>query len=254
MRALRLLLCLLLAACGSATRSADEGPPPERAEREGQPVQLDGAAGIGFLTEQGGSLVAVVDERRSGLPPECRRYSEVRVLAQTGATVELAAYAYRPTWDVEPQCPLVEGDPATHTVALREPLGERDVVLHPGGPPVHVQARAVPGRTPVRGTRSCGTASIVSPFGSVDYAHFIRHAGRTYVSQGPTTGAVLDAPLGTIRCTLSESLTPFRYEPVDGDAGFVDAGSTYSAVSGRPVDEAIGAVWDGAVTVFELRP
>lgn len=254
MRVVVVLLCLLLTACGTGTRTADEGPPPERAQREGQDVQLDGAAGIGFLTEQGDALVAVADERRSGLAPECRRYSEVRVLAQTATTVELAAYAYRPTWDVEPECPQVQGDPATHTVRLRAPLGDRDVVLHSGGPPVHVQSRAVPGRTPVRGTPSCGDTAAVQVSGTADYLHFLEHAGRRYVSDGPSDGVVLGQQVGTVRCTLSGSLTPFRYEPEDGDAAFVETGEAVWAVEGRPVEDAVGAVWDGRPTLFTHRP
>jgi hypothetical protein len=200
-------------------------------------------------------LVAVTHEERSGLTPECRRYSDVRVLSQNATTIELAAYAYRPTWDEEPPCPEPHpGDPATHTVRLRAPLGDRDVVLHPGGPPVHVQQRTVDGRSAVRGSRSCANEAIVFPSPSADYIHFIRHRGKMYVNSGPTPGPVLGAPLGTVRCALSGSLTPFRYEPVDGDAGFVEEGATYSTVRGRPAEEAIGAIWNGAVTVFEHMP
>lgn len=255
-----LLVCLLLAGCGAAgsTGTGAEGPPPDRTTREGQEVQLDGAAGLVSLRLSGDDpavLLVGAGERRTGLAPECRRYSAVRVLSQTSESVELAAYAYRPTWDVEPECPQVQGDPATHTVTLRAPLGDRDVVTAPGGPALLVMDRAVPGRTPVRGGPSCADESIPQPFGSVDYRHFLRHDGRLYDATLPNAGAVLvGPPLGTVRCMLSESLTPFRYEPVDGDAGFVPAGTPYFAVEGRPAGEAVGAVWQGEPTLFEASP
>ena len=260
MRIAGLLLFLVLTACGSGSPAAvgDEGPPPERSEREGQPVQLDGGAGIEQIRvspDDPAVLVVTAGERRTGLEPECRRYSAVRVLSQTDTRVQLAAYAYRPTWEVEPECPQVEGDPATHTVTLRAPLGDRDVADVPDGPPLFVQDRVVPGRSPVRGTPSCGSSSRTSPFGSVDYRHFLRHDGRMYDAELPNAGAVfVGPPLGTVRCTLSGSLTPYRYESRDGDAGFVEAGTPYFAVEGRPVTEAVGAVWDGKPTLFEHRP
>lgn len=200
-------------------------------------------------------LVVQAGERRTGLSPECRRYGAVRVLSQTDDHVEVAACAYRPAWEVEPECPLVLGDAATHTVTLRAPLGDRDVVDAPGAPPLFVQDRLVPGRTPVRGGPSCDGTSVARPYGSLDHRHFLRHGGRIYDAELPNAGAVLvGPPLGTVRCMLSDSLTPFRYEPRDGDSGFVAAGTPYFAVQGRPVEEAVGAVWRGEPTLFEFAP
>ena len=259
MRRLLLLVCLLTAACGSVevSRTADDGP-PERDTREGQEVQLDGAAGITAVRvspKDPAVLLVDVAERRTGLSPECRRYSAVRVLSETPVQVEVAAYAYRPAWEVEPECPLVRGDTAVHAVTLRDPLGDRDVVDAPGSWPVFVQDRAVAGRSAVPGGPSCDSTSTIRPYGSVDYRHFLRHDGRMYEARLPNPGAVLvGEPLGTVRCMLSDSRTPLQYEPRDGDSGFVGAGTPYYAVQGRPVDEAIGAVWQGEPRVFEVAP
>jgi hypothetical protein len=260
MRVPLLLLCALVAGCGStpAASLGEEGPPPERSTREGQPVQLDGAGGIAALSQSADDpavLVAQSFDRRRGLPPECRRYTEVRVLAQDDGRVQLAAYQYRPTWEVEPECPLVEGDPTTQRIRLRAPLGDRDVRDFPDGPPLFVQDRVTPGRTPVRGGPSCADTSETRPNPGADYRHFLRHDGRMYDAVLPNAGAAfVGPPLGRVRCTLSGSLTPFRYESRDGDAGFVGAGTPYYAVEGRPVEEAVGAVWDGKPTLFEHRP
>ena len=255
-----LLLCVLLAGCGTQV-AADGGPsdpPPERSTREGQPVRLDGRAGIESIVQTApAELLVVAGERRTGLRPECRRYSDVRVLAETATSVTLAAYAYEPTWEVEPQCPLVPGDSATHTVSLAQPLADRDVVEGGPGLPLYVVDREVPGRTAVRGTRSCGVGSTAMPYLSVDHAHFVRHAGRTYVNQvgADEPEPVFGEELGRVTCTLSGSLTPLRgYVWQDGHSGFLEAGTPYYAVAGGPVEEAVGAVWNGRRTLFEHAP
>jgi hypothetical protein len=61
--------------------------------------------------------------------------------------------------------------------------------------------------------------------------------------------------LGRVTCTLSGSLTPLRgYVWQDGHSGFLEAGTPYYAVAGRPVEEAVGAVWNGRRTLFEHAP
>jgi hypothetical protein len=197
------------------------------------------------------------ESRLAGSELACRqRRTVVRVLSENDRDVVVGAYEYRRRdRGPEAQCPFPAAEPARSTVRLRQSLDDRDVRESALAPPLFVADRTMPGRTRVRGTPSCASSSATRA-SSADYANFIHHRGRAYVNNGLAVfpGTSFGAQVGTVGCRLSESFTPATYRASDGDAAYLDAGTPYFAVKGRPVDKAIGATYNGQRLVFTFDP
>jgi hypothetical protein len=88
----------------------------------------------------------------------------------------------------------------------------------------------------------------------VDYVDFVRWGGREYVSAGPPYEDVSLGPVVAVsRCSFRElndrtgQMTP---TPVDGDTGFLPAGTPILAVVGWAPECRLAARLDGAVHVY----
>ena len=67
-----------------------------------------------------------------------------------------------------------------------------------------------------------------------DWPDFIIVNGRQYFAQGTSTQSVTLGPVvGQVRCQLINSGTQRGYEPVDGDAAGLAAGTSIYAVAGQ---------------------
>jgi hypothetical protein len=91
----------------------------------------------------------------------------------------------------------------------------------------------------------------------VDYADFIRWAGREYLASSSETGKITEANLGDVvgssRCSLSELNARTRREPpmpTDGDTGFLPMGTPIYAVHGWATDCRLAATHGGQLRVY----
>ena len=105
-------------------------------------------------------------------------------------------------------------------------------------------------------TKSCspdGRTRAGEPDG--DYRHFIYHAGRLYASDfiQPSSPPLFSKAVGKVTCRFSGSKTPLDYSASrEGEASFLDEGSPYFAVEGKPEQEEIGAYYDGRRRLFRV--
>lgn len=266
-RRLRSVAVVAVIAAASTAWVAGRGSPdvvgqvadaaPDRIVVDGRDYLLDGSGGVVALrqsTEDPTVLVVTAGARVTGLRPECRRYPAVRVVEETPDRIRVVVDVYNGQPSPEPACPQVRGDRLERTVRLAAPLGTRDVVMGEGARVLNVVDRALPGRTPLPGTRSCADSEQAEP-SHLDYAHLVRHAGRAFANRD---GAVVPLPergaeLGRVSCTLSGSYTPAYPGPLpDGVAAYLEVGTPWFAVRGR--DDAVAAEFDGRLLLFVHDP
>lgn len=104
-------------------------------------------------------------------------------------------------------------------------------------------ARAVSAAAPP-GTPSCATTSAEFR-NDGDYANVVYRDGLRFIASEPVSDVAFGAVVGTVRCTISGSMTPADYEGRDGDATYVHAGHPLYQVAGRSPSEAVGGYLKG---------
>lgn len=92
----------------------------------------------------------------------------------------------------------------------------------------------------------------------LDYLDSVRLNGVTYLAYPVRAGGTLDEKhlgpaYGTVRCTLSESVTDPEYEMRDGDAAYLDVGTTVYTVTGFSAQFRLAARRDGRIVVYEVE-
>ena len=99
-------------------------------------------------------------------------------------------------------------------------------------------------------SRSCAQQTADAPT-LVSLANHLRWDGRTYIGvDDPAADVVYGQQVGTVRCRVADSLTPWPYELQDGDAAVLTEGTPVYRVPGRPVTEALVAELDGRRFLF----
>lgn len=85
-----------------------------------------------------------------------------------------------------------------------------------------------------------------------DFVNRVRWQGRDYVAAGTASPLAVrfGERLGSVRCRVGDSLTPFPYAFQDGDAALLPAGTPVHAVRGFHVSDAVGVDFDGKRWLF----
>lgn len=94
----------------------------------------------------------------------------------------------------------------------------------------------------------------------IDYVDFVQFGGRQYVGTGEHVPAIpmpsgipFPGPrIGTVQCTLSETLPGQDYRPQDGDAAYLPVGTVLHAVVGMPVSSAIAAETRNGMMLYKV--
>jgi hypothetical protein len=116
-------------------------------------------------------------------------------------------------------------------------------------------ATASPGQPPA----GLGCPPRMSGNSIVDYVDFVRFGGREYIAGRTGTAqkvprASLGRRLGTVRCDLSAVRPDPYYHPVDGDAGYLPAGTPLYEIRGTPTGKRIAALVGKDWVVYEVYP
>jgi hypothetical protein len=122
------------------------------------------------------------------------------------------------------------------------------------------QAGTASGAPPATASPASGRACPPRMTGNaiVDYVDFVRIGGREYIAGrgGPVRTvprARLGRKLGTVRCELSAIRPDPYYHPVDGDAGYLPAGTPVYEVSGSGRD-VVAAPVGGGYRLYQVYP
>ncbi len=161
-----------------------------------------------------------------------------------------------------PGLTLGGGDTANSGVAAGGSAARPDTANPPvAGGKQPVPAAPTPGATasprPLPGGINCPPP--MSGNSIVDYVDFVRFGGREYIAGRTGTAkkvprASLGRLLGTVRCDLSSVQPDPDYHPVDGDAGYLPAGTPLYEIRGTPTGKRIAARVGTDWVVYEVYP
>jgi hypothetical protein len=94
----------------------------------------------------------------------------------------------------------------------------------------------------------------VGPDEEPDWPDLVRFDGRYYYLHDHDGDVRIGEGVGVVRCRLLGSGTPRGYEPHDGDAAYLEVGTTLHRVVGRPLAEAIAARHGTRTEIYEPEP
>lgn len=117
----------------------------------------------------------------------------------------------QPNFEMPSPTPTEAGTPAPQAV----------VIARPSGPTCDAGGRTV------------------GPDEELDWSDFFHFAGRDYLLDEEDSPAAVGEVVGHVRCRLVGSGTPRGYTHRDGDAAYLDVGTKFYRVVGRPVGEVL---------------
>lgn len=96
--------------------------------------------------------------------------------------------------------------------------------------------------------------SVAAGGSMIDWVNFVRLNGIEYVgasSSGSLASNRLGAVVATVHCRMEGSVLDPGYQPKDGDAAFLNPGTSLYAVKGYKRSFRLAALQDGRLTLFE---